>query len=500
MAEGNLPAVLIVDDEERSVETIERILEDEFKVFGVTSAVQALEVLENERVQVVLCDQRMPETSGVELLSEVRRRWPEVVRIIITGYTDVEDIIRSVNEAGIYQFIAKPWHPDELTLAARNGARLYQLQRDHDRLTLDMKLLQHSVEAKLSVKKAELRRGFSFDSIVRTAGSPMNAVCALAERVAAFNVPALILGETGTGKELIARAIHYASPRHDLPFHAVNCGAIPDSLLESELFGHRKGAFTGAVATRIGLLEQADGGTVLLDEIGEVSPAFQLKLLRFLQEGEVRPVGSNDMNRVDVRVIAATNRDLLADARSGRFREDLYFRLAVSPITVPPLRERRADIHAIAAALLERAGNRHGRRGAGLTSEALDILARYSWPGNIRELENQITRMLMFSDGAVLAAGSIEKHILLAGGPGEELTPAIEEFLAGSGDLRDRVERVEARILRETLIRHRWNKSHAADELGLSRVGLRAKLERYGIVESPSKDAVSTAPINGRTH
>ncbi|SON53949.1 Hydrogenase transcriptional regulatory protein hupR1 [Hartmannibacter diazotrophicus] len=483
MARRPLPAVLVVDDEPRSVEAIERILEDEFQVFGVTSAEKALEVLENEWIQVIFCDQRMPGMSGVELLAQVRQRWPDVMRIIITGYTDVEDIIRSVNEAGIYQFIAKPWHPDELTMAARNGVRLYQLQRDHDRLSLEMKLLEHSVETKLSAKKAEVKRGYSFDTIVRTPTSPMNAVCALAEKVARFDIPALILGESGTGKELIARAIHYASRRSDRPFHAVNCGAIPDELLESELFGHRKGAFTGAHSSRVGLLEQADGGTILLDEIGDTTPAFQLKLLRFLQEGEIRPVGANETRQVDVRVIAATNRDLLREARSGQFREDLYFRLAVSPIRVPALVERRSDIEAIAFALLARAASRHGKPVEGFSREALEALARYRWPGNIRELENQVTRMLMLTEGPVLGADLIERHVLLAAEPDDERDDDIELHIGGGGDLKERVERMEARILRETLARHRWNKSRAAEELGLSRVGLRSKLDRYGILE-----------------
>ncbi|MQP67834.1 response regulator [Niveispirillum sp. SYP-B3756] len=483
MARSSLPAILIVDDEPRSVEAIERILEDEFQVFCAVTADRALEILENEWIQVVFCDQRMPGMSGVELLSEVRRRWPEVMRIIITGYTDVGDIIRSVNEAGIYQFIAKPWHPDELTIAARNGVRLYQLQRDHDRLSLEMKLLQTSVEQRLTAKKAEVLRAYNFDIIVRTPISPMNDVCKLAERIARFDIPALILGESGTGKELIARAIHYASRRSDRPFYAVNCGAIPDELLESELFGHRRGAFTGAHSTRVGLLEQADGGTILLDEIGDTTPAFQLKLLRFLQEGEIRPVGANETRRVDVRVIAATNRDLLAEARSGRFREDLYFRLAVSPIRVPSLAERRVDIKAIAFALLSRASRRHGKPVEGFSREALEALARYRWPGNIRELENQITRMLMLAESPVLGADLIERHVLLAAGPSEHGDDNVERLIGGNGDLKDRVERMEARILRETLARHRWNKSRAAEELGLSRVGLRSKLDRYGILE-----------------
>jgi two-component system response regulator HupR/HoxA len=495
MADEPLSSVLIVDDELRSVEAIERILEDDFRVFTATSAAQAREILENEWIQVIFCDQRMPEMTGVELLSEVRARWPEIVRIIITGFTDVEDIVRAINEAGIYQFISKPWHPDELLLAAKNGASLSLLQRDHERLNLEMRLLKLSALARTEQKKDEVKASFNFDTIARTPHSPMQKVCELAQKVAGFDIPALILGETGTGKELVARAIHYQSARHNRPFFAVHCGAIPDELLESELFGHRKGAFTGASASRIGLLEQANGGTILLDEIGDVTPAFQLKLLRFLQEGEIRAVGANDTKRVDVRVIAATHHDLKHEAQTGRFREDLYFRLAVSPMTLPPLRERRDDISAIALALLARTSERFKKKADGFTQEALDTLKRYGWPGNIRELENQITRMLMFATGPILGADLIERHIMLAAEPDNERDLMADhalnlDRLGGSGDLKERVERMEVRILRETLARHRWNKSRAADELGLSRVGLRAKLERYGINDAAGKETV----------
>jgi len=481
-----LPAILVVDDEVRSVEALRRTLEDDFEVYMATSGVEALAILESQWIQLVLCDQRMQGMSGVDVLSEVRRRWPEVLRVIITGYTDPNDIIDLVNKAGIYQFVSKPWHPEELLLVIRNGTRLYQLQRDHERLSVELKLLGPSMQTRLDEQRRQLRKGFSFDNIVRAPGSPLNAVCDMAARIAGFDIPALILGETGTGKELIARAIHYCSLRADKPFHAVNCGAIPDELLESELFGHRKGAFTGAHATRIGLLEQAHEGTVFLDEIGDISPAFQIKLLRFLQEGEVRPVGANETYRVDVRVIAATNKDLAREAAAGRFREDLYYRLAISPIQVPALRERPRDIPALAGALLERAATRHGVTATGFSAEALERLSAYPWPGNVRELENQVTRMVIMAGGAVLGAELIEAHILLAEGLHAERDPTADDVIGGTGALRDRVERMEARIIRETLIRHRGNKSRAAEELGLSRVGLRAKLLRYGIEDAGS--------------
>lgn len=241
-----LPAILVVDDEQLSVEAIKRTLEDDFEVFTANSGPEALSILENQWIQVILCDQRMPGMSGLEVLSEARRRWPEVLRVIITGYTDPNDIINLVNEAGIYHFISKPWHPEELMLVLKNGTQLYKLQREHDRLSVELKLLGPSVQNRLDEQRRQLRGGFNFDNIIRSPTSPLNAVCDMAARIAGFDVPALILGETGTGKELIARAIHYCSLRSDKPFHAVNCGAIPSELLESELFGHRKGAFTGA--------------------------------------------------------------------------------------------------------------------------------------------------------------------------------------------------------------------------------------------------------------
>ena len=481
MSPSALPTVLVVDDELRSAQSIARTLEDDFNVLTAPGAREALDILENEWVQLVFCDQRMPEISGVELLTQMRERWPEIIRVIITGYTDASDIIRAVNDAGIYQYVGKPWQPEDLLMIARNGVELYQLQREHDRLSLEMKLLAPSMQSRLENQRSKLRRNFSFENIVRAPDSPMNAVCAQAAQVASFDVPALILGETGTGKELLARAMHYASLRADKPFFAVNCGAIPDELLESELFGHRKGAFTGAHANRIGLFEQADGGTVFLDEIGEVSPSFQVKLLRFLQEGELRPVGANETREVDVRVIAATNRDLEEAARSGAFRLDLFYRLAVFPISPPPLRDRRMDVARLADALLERACARHGKRVRGFSGEALDRLSDYHWPGNIRELENQVTRMLILGQQDLLGAELIAPEILRAAPEAALEDPAADVALAGAGTLKERVERMEARLLRETLTRHGWNKSRAAEELGLSRVGLRAKLDRYGL-------------------
>ena len=491
MSAARNPAILLVDDERRSLQAMEMALEDEFEVFTAISAEEALQILEDEWIQVVFCDQRMPGMTGVELLSRMRQDWPETIRVIVTGYTDTDDIIRAINEAGIYQFLTKPWHPEQLLIAARNGARLFQLQRDHDRMRLEMKHLGTTVETRLAERRAAVRQGFGFERIIRATGSAMDPVCRTAAQIASFDVPALIEGETGTGKELLARAIHYGSLRSDRPFIALNCGAIPDELLESELFGHRKGAFTGAHANRSGLLEQADGGTIFLDEIGDTSPAFQVKLLRFLQEGEIRPVGSNETLSVDVRVVAATNRDLEAEAREGKFREDLYFRLAVSPLHVPALRNRPTDIALLTERLLDRAMKAHGKAVDGAEPEVLEFFAAYDWPGNIRELENEITRLLMLSDSGRLSAAHLSPRILRATPQDRDDDPVADAALAVEGSLKERVELMEARILREVLTRHRWNKSRAAEELGLSRVGLRAKLDRYGIEPPVRAVAVS---------
>jgi len=231
MSNAHQPAVLVVDDEQRSVEAIKRTLEDDFEVFTATSGAEALSILENQWIQLVLCDQRMPGMSGVDVLSEARRRWPEVMRVVITGYTDPNDIIDLVNKAGIYHFISKPWHPEELLLVVRNATQLFMLQREHERLSVELKLLGPSVQNRLNEQRKQLRKGFNFDNIVRAPGSPLNAVCDMAARIAGFDVPTLILGETGTGKELMARAIHYCSLRSDKPFYAVNCAAISDDLL-----------------------------------------------------------------------------------------------------------------------------------------------------------------------------------------------------------------------------------------------------------------------------
>jgi two-component system, NtrC family, response regulator HupR/HoxA len=325
----------------------------------------------------------------------------------------------------------------------------------------------------------QARSSFGFDRIVRAAGSPLDGVCSMAERVARYDISLLVLGESGTGKELLARAVHYASPRQNGPFVVENCAAIPDTLLESELFGHKRGAFTGAYEDHPGLFQRAHGGTVFLDEIGETSPAFQVRLLRVLQEGEVRPVGGARPVPVDVRVIAATHRQLEQRVRDGLFREDLYYRIAGVTITVPPLRERVADIVPIARQTVHDVAAELGHPGASLPDDTLACLLAYPWPGNIRELRNEIARALALHEGQALNPAAFSSRVLQgrAAGAADDLRAAVPQ----SGTLAERLDVIEAMVLRETLLRHRWNKTRAAAELGLSRVGLRAKLQRFGL-------------------
>ncbi|PKO35265.1 MAG: sigma-54-dependent Fis family transcriptional regulator [Betaproteobacteria bacterium HGW-Betaproteobacteria-7] len=482
-----LPAVLVVDDELRSQEALRRTLEEDFVVFCASGAAEGMEILEREQpaaaIRVILCDQRMPGTTGVQFLRDVRQRWPDIVRIILSGYTDAEDIITGVNEAGIWQYLLKPWQPEQLLLTLQRAAEVWRLQQENERLALDLRTAEPVLRKRVDSKQEKARTRFGLDGLVRAPGSPLEEVCALIHRVAPFDLSVMVTGESGTGKEMVARAIHYESRRAARPFITENCGAVPDSLLESELFGYKRGAFTGAVEDRVGLFQQADGGTLFLDEIGETSPAFQVKLLRALQEGEFRPLGSSRPVTVDVRVIAATNRDLEEDVRTGRFREDLYYRLATIPMHVPPLRQRPMDLPLLAAHLLEATARILDKPVDGIEAAAMQALAAYQWPGNVRELQNEILRMVALADAALLGRQLLSPRVLGATGGRPDADAALPTT-GLHGNLRERMEQLEQRVIAEAMQRHRGNKSRAARELGLSRVGLRAKLNRYGLEEA----------------
>lgn len=481
---SSLSSVLVVDDETGSQDAIRRTLEEDFHVLTASSADEARILMERYEPAVILCDQRMPGTSGVQFLKEVRERWPDVVRIVISGYTDSEDIIAGINDAGIYQYVLKPWMPDHLLDCVRGAAEARSLQLDMHRLDLELRTSTSVLRMRTAEKQSRVKSKFDFSRIIRAAGSPMDGICELAARVARYDLSVMVLGESGSGKELLARAIHYASPRAEREFVVENCGAISDNLLESELFGHKRGSFTGAYEDHIGIFQRADGGTVFLDEIGDTSFAFQVKLLRVLQEGEIRPVGATRSVPINVRVIAATHRDLEQEVRAGRFRQDLYYRLAGMTITMPPLRERPADIVPIAEALLAQASQEMGLLPQRFAPDAMASLITYPWPGNVRELRNEIHRAvaLSLSDNGQISAQAFSSKVLqgqpamASGADGIDI-----KNLRHTGTLQDRLEAMEAAILKETLLRFRWNKTHVAKELGLSRVGLRNKMLRLGL-------------------
>lgn len=480
-----VPIVLVVDDEVRSQEALRRVLAEEFEVLTASSAAEAEGLLEVEMVHVILCDQKMPGCTGVEFLKSVRNRWPDPVRMIISGYTDSEDIIAGLNEAGIYRYITKPWDPDELIRAIREAVQAFRLQRENQSASLEIRVAAETLQRQLNAKRDLLRSRFDFDRIVHAADSPMVEAIRTAGRIAPYDISVLITGESGTGKELLARALHYSSSRADKPFVVENCAALPDQLLESELFGAKKGAFTGAYEDRIGLFEQADGGTIFLDEIGETSPAFQVKLLRALQEGEIRPLGARLTRKVNVRVISATNRDLEADVLAGRFRRDLYYRLAVFRLHLPPLRERPMDVPLLAEVLLADVGRTFGKTVMGFSAEAMKSLKDYDWPGNVRELQNEVQRLVALTDLPTIGADLLSPAIRASGDEGLASGGGVR--VAGA-TLKEKVESLEEEIIREALARHGWNISRVADELGLSRVGLRAKLQRYGLERMSAAD------------
>lgn len=481
MAAKSLPTILVVDDEPHSVAAMRMALEDDFAVLEATSAGEAWALMEEHWVQVVVSDQRMPGKSGIEFLTEIRDRWPETVRIIVTGYTETNDMIDAINDAGIYQFITKPWHPDQLLMAIRNAARLFELARDHERMSLEMRYLGSTASAKLETKRRMLQEGLGFDNVLRGPNSSLNSVIAMARQYASFDVPVLITGEAGTGKTDLARAMHYSSLRSDRAFFELNCAGLPDEVLCLELFGRRGGAIAGAPSTKMGILQKADRGTVFLNGVDTLSPAMQMAVFRLLREGAYQAIGSHEAMTSGARLICGAHADLRDAVEKGTFRTDLFFAMAVTELNVPAVRRRADDVPLLAERFLQDAADEHGKPVRGFSEAALEFLGAYDWPGNLPELRNEVVRMLILAQDVTLGPELISRHILQAEKGQTADDRCAMDLGTAVGTLKDRVEMMEMRILRETMTRLKWNKSRAASELSLSRVGLRAKLDRYGI-------------------
>ncbi len=385
------PRVLVADDKDTILSLFGRILSDRFDVVTAADGQRALGLALNDDFDVVVSDIRMPGADGFTVLRELKRAKPDVEVVLMTAFSSVEKAVEAMKE-GAYDYLAKPFDPDEARMTIERAAERKYL-REHAR--------------NLSAVVGNISQ---FDRLVGKSPA-MQQLFDLLKRASAGDATVLITGESGTGKELAARAIHAESPRHGGRFVAVNCGAIPENLIESELFGHVRGAFTGAVGDRRGLFEEADGGTLLLDEVGELPLSMQVKLTRALQEHSVRRVGESQERRISARVIAATNIDLKAAVSSGRFREDLFYRLNVFPVRLPPLRDRREDIPVLAAHFLERHRGRYGGSVDGFTPDSLSALVRYDWPGNVRELENAIERALAVVEGPRIPIEALPEEI-----------------------------------------------------------------------------------------
>jgi len=465
--------LLIVDDQKEILNSLKRIFQREYEVHTALNGKLALQIMENHAISVILSDQRMPEMDGVTFLKEALKIQPDTIRIMITGYADIEASINAVNEAKIYQYVSKPFEPDDLKLVVKNAIEKYSLtikniERQKQLAKQNVLLEQENKELKTQVSD-QLDLG---NFIGHSPG--MQKIFKLIKKVMNTPTTVLLLGDTGTGKEMLAKMIHFNSNRKDNLFIAQNCGAIPDTLLQSELFGHVKGAFTGAINDKKGLFEQADKGTIFLDEIGDTSQALQVGLLRVLQEGEIKPLGSPDTIKVDVRVLAATNKDLHKDVQDGKFREDLYYRLNVFPLFIPPLSERREDIPELINFFVKKYAVRISKNISGISQNVIKNLTEAFFPGNVRELENEIERMItMADDESIIDSDLLSERFLNRN--------TIEEETFNYTKLKPAIEHLEKKFIAKALNDTKGNILKSAEILGISRVGLHKMLKRHRI-------------------
>jgi two-component system response regulator AtoC len=453
--------ILVADDDESLRRVMQMELEElGYSVVTATDGEQALRALAEAHPALVISDLKMPGLSGLELLRKIRAGQPQMTVILITAFGTVETAVEAM-KAGAYDYITKPVDHDQLALVVGRAM-------EHQKLIDEVRNLRAALDEK-----------YGFDNILGRSKSLLR-VLSMASRAAQSNSTVLIRGETGTGKELLAKAIHHNSPRSAQPFVTINCGAIPKDLLESELFGHHKGAFTGAMADKRGKVEIADGGTLFLDEIGELPLELQVKLLRLIQEGQVDKVGSLTPGTVDVRVIAATHRNLQAMIEDGTFREDLYYRLAVIPLELPPLRDRAEDISELVQMLFQKAARKHGKTGLKLPAALLPQFSTYRWPGNIRELENVLERLVVLTEGDAIVYDDLPDFLRVE----RSELDGIRLDLPEQGIS---LEAVEKELIVKALKKFNGNQTHAARYLDLSRRTLIYRMEKFGLQKNSAE-------------
>jgi two-component system, NtrC family, response regulator AtoC len=450
--------VLVVDDEENIRLVLRTLLRKHgYDVEIADNGESALALLDTFGPDVILTDVRMPKMGGMDLLATLKAKQHPATVIVMSAYGNV-DLALEAMKAGAYDYVGKPFKPDEIVLALKKAEEREALRRENRAL------------------KEQIRAEAQFESILAKS-PPMVDIFRTIQKIADFKTTVLVTGESGVGKELVARAIHARSTRKSQPFVAVNCGAIPENLLESELFGHRKGAFTDATSDRRGLFEEASGGTLFLDELGELPLNLQVKLLRVLQEESIRRLGDPRDVKVDVRIIAATHRDLAAEAKAGRFRDDLFYRINVLPIAIPPLRARKEDVHLLVDHFVTRNNARLGTRIRGLSSEARKLLLEYAWPGNVRELENTIERAMVLADGEILETGDLPERVR------EALDPVQVQLSTGELSIKKTTAAIEEILIRRALTKTKGNRTRAAEILEISHRALLYKIKDYKIVD-----------------
>ncbi len=460
--------ILVVDDEKDMRRTLQAILEDEgYEVLLAGDGQQALNLCDSS-VSVVVTDAKMPTMDGTELLRQLKRLYPDMPVIMITAF-DTSSLAVEAMKAGAYDYFPKPFDPDRILLVLK-------------------KIIQHQRVLKENIRlKGQLAGRFDVKNIVGESPQ-MQEIIELVTTVAATTSSVLIEGESGTGKELVARALHYLSPRRNDPFVTVNCAAIPETLLEAELFGFRKGSFTDAIRDKKGRFEEADRGTLFLDEIGDMSLALQAKILRVLQEREFTKIGDERAIRVEVRIIAATNKNLPEEIRAGRFREDLYYRVNVINIKIPSLSERIEDLPLLVAFFLKRFNFEMGRHIQGVSEEGMALLKAHSWPGNIRELENVMERALILTKGDMIESDTIRKSLSPPAMPEHGLDGFIERFFQGKDAYAEAVEAFERKLIEKAFLRGGGLLSKAARQLNISRHALRYRMQKLGLREAQADD------------